>query len=299
MVSAGAIAGGGFRVVRERPGAVMLWALIYQIPLVALALAMWPGEATRAALARGDADLAMGTSLGLGFWLAELFFLAAFVVLLTAAMRAALRPGEGGIGAIRLGMDELRMGGLALLQLVGFYVGLFVVGLVLAIPLGLLGGAVAGAGGLTFLIVGEGVVLTALAVWILVRLSLAYPLTLMRGRIVIGEAWRLSSGRFWTLFGGYLIIFLSLFAFTFAATALTSGTYLLEIARGGFTLAALQAATRAQLVRQLAGIDAMMVAGWALSALVGGISLGLYGGAMATAARSLSADAEGMARTFS
>jgi len=42
----------------------------------------------------------------------------------------------------------------------------------------------------------------------------------------------------------------------------------------------------------------MMVIGWLLNGLLGGLSLALYGGAMAAAARELTADREGMARTF-
>ena len=298
MVSAVAIAGGGFGLLRERPGAVALWALIYLIGIVAFALAMWPDEATRAAIAAGDRAAAMNRSLGLGFWLVELFFFVGVMVLFTAALRAVLRPGEGGIASSSLGMDELRMVGLALFLFITIYIGLIVVGLVLMILIGAARTAFGSGGGLTVVIVIEVGVLSVLAIWILVRVSLAYPLTLMRGRIVIGEAWRLSSGRFWTLFGGYLIVFLVAFALSLAAGAATAGPYLREIVRGGFTIAALQAAARAQLMQQLAGIDALMVAGWALSALVGGISLALYGGAMATAARLLAADSEGMAPTF-
>jgi hypothetical protein len=148
------------------------------------------------------------------------------------------------------------------------------------------------------LAVAEACLLTALAVWVLVRVSLAYPLTFLRGRIVIGEAWRLSHGRFWTLFGGYLIVFLVALALAIAVAMVTAWPLVEEIARRGFTLQTLQAVAQLQLARQAAGIDAMMVIGWLLNGLVGALSLALYGGAMATAARELAADSEGMARTF-
>ena len=47
--------------------------------------------------------------------------------------------------------------------------------------------------------------------WFYVKLSLSFPLTLLRRRFVIGEAWTLTKGRFWTLFGAYFMIFVIMF----------------------------------------------------------------------------------------
>ncbi|HEV2816973.1 MAG TPA: hypothetical protein VGW40_07115 [Allosphingosinicella sp.] len=297
MLTAGSIAGGGFRLVRERPGAVAVWTLVYLAGVVALGLAVMPSAEVRAAAAAGRPPLAINTAPNLWIWLFELVFFLAFMVLFTAALRAALRPGESGFASLRLGMDELRMTGLALFLTIVLYLGLILIGLALAIPLNLLTLATGGTD-VTILLVGEIVLLTPLAAWILVRLSLAYPLTLMRGRIVIGESWQLSRGRFWTLFGGYLIVVLVVTALSIAAAALTAGPQLLELLRGRLTLETLQAVAGWQLARQMEGVDAMMVAGWVLSALVGGLSVALYAGAMAAAARELAVDREGMARTF-
>lgn len=299
MLTAGSVAGGGFRLVGERPGAVVLWALIYALGGAAVALAMWPTAPLPVAAANGQGAplLIAAPRISGWFWLAELGFFVAVMVLFTAVLRAALRPAEGGIASLRLGMDELRMTGLALFLFVALYLGLIVIGIVLALLLGAVTLA-AGAGAAMALAIAEACVLTALAVWVLVRLSLAYPLTLLRGRIVIGEAWRLSHGRFWTLFGGYLIIFLAGLALATAVAAVTAWPLVEEIARRGFSLQSLQALAQLQLARQAAGVDAMMVIGWLLNGLLGALSLALYGGAMATAARELTADGEGMARTF-
>lgn len=296
MLTVGSMVGGGFRVVKERPGAFAIWALIYALAGAAVALAMWPAGPMPGAAANGDPMLAFRPATGL-FWLVELGFFVVVMVLFTAILRAVLRPAEGGIASLRLGMDELRMTGLALFLFVVVYLGLIVIGIVLALLLGAVTVAV-GLGTAMTLAIVEACVLTALAAWVLVRISLAYPLTLLRGRIVIGEAWRLSQGRFWTLFGGYLIMFLAALALTTAVAAVTVWPAVEEIARRGFTLQSLQAIAELQLARQAAGVDAMMVIGWLLNGLVGALSLALYGGAMASAARELAGDSEGMARTF-
>jgi len=42
------------------------------------------------------------------------------------------------------------------------------------------------------------------------RFSLAGPLTLLEGKIIIGPSWRLTRGHFWRLLGAYLVIVLLL-----------------------------------------------------------------------------------------
>jgi hypothetical protein len=296
MLTAGSVAGGGFRLVRERPGAVALWALVYALGGALVALSMWSAAPVPGAAANGDPMLAYRPMTG-WFWLVELGFFVAMMIVFTAVLRAVLRPAEGGIASLRLGMDELRMIGLALFLFVVVYLGLIVIGIVLALLLGAVTLA-SGAGTAMVLGIAEACLLIGLAAWVLVRVSLAYPLTLLRGRIGIGEAWRLSQGRFWTLFGGYLIVFLTALALTIAVAAVTVWPAVEEIARRGFTLQSLQAIAQLQLARQAAGVDAMMVIGWLLNGLVGALSLALYGGAMATAARELAVDSEGMAETF-
>lgn len=300
MLSVGTIVGGAFGLVRERPAAVLAWAAIYFVGTVALALAMRPFIRAQAMMMNGSdpqAVLAALQAMFGGAMLIQLGFFAMYMVLLAASLRAVLRPEDGGFAFLRLGADELRLIGLTIFLLFCFYFGFIVVAIVLTLIVALFGAA----GGLgAAMVVGfiEMIVLLGLFVWLSVRLSLALPLTLLRQTFVLAESWRLTRGRFWTLFGGYFVVFLVAAALGIAAAAVTAGPYLEEIARGGFTLQSLQAAAQAQLARQLAGIDAMMVAGWALGALAGALGLALYGGATATAARRLAADAGGMAGTF-
>jgi hypothetical protein len=138
----------------------------------------------------------------------------------------------------------------------------------------------------------------AVAVWLEVRLSLAFPLTVMRGRIVIGEAWRASRGRFWTLFGAYIVIFLLMLVLWIAASLVTSGGYFAELAASGFTPEGIQAAGEHQMARQFGSINATTVIGWLLGAIAGSLSIALFGGAMATAARELTGHTDELAETF-
>jgi len=300
MLSVGAIVGGAFGLVRERPAAVLAWAAIYFVGTAAAMLAMRPFVQAQAMIMSGSDPQAVLAALQAmlgGAMLIQLGFFAMYMVLYAASLRAVLRPQDGGFAFLRLGADELRLIGLTIFLLFCFYFGFVVVAIVLTLVVALFGAA----GGLgAAMIVGfiEMIVLLGLFVWLSVRLSLALPLTLLRQTFVLAESWRLTRGRFWTLFGGYFIVFLAAAAIGIAAASVTAGPYLQEIFRDGFTLKALQAMAQAQLARQLAGIDAMMVAGWALSALVGALCLALYGGATATAARQLAADGGGVAAPF-
>jgi hypothetical protein len=296
LVSLGTIIGGAFGVLRARPGSVLIWALIYGAATAAFTLAIRAGLRIQPDAQAGggpNAVAPMGASL-----LVSLVYLVLFMTLFTAAMRSVLRPSEPGLAFLRFGMAELRQIGLCLFFLILFYVGLIVVGIVVAVFAGI-AVAAAGIGPVLYLVIGIGVAaLVALTCWLAVRLALSYPLTLLRGRITISESWRLTRGRFWSLFGGLLLLYLLLLIFSLGAAAVTMADYWSALVRGGFTVQALQAASRAQLAHQLGPIDATTILGWALAGLSAALTIALQGGALATAARNL-ADIRGeMAETF-
>jgi len=141
-----------------------------------------------------------------GVWLPfvaiMLLMTALMLVLAIGAMRAVLDPAAGRAAYLRCGADELRVTGVMLLVAVGGYVGmlLLVVGAVL---IGVLVGDAAGGGWAIGAV--AAVLAVGLSLYVLVRLSLAVPLTLQRGAITLRPAWRLSKGRFWYLVGGYLL----------------------------------------------------------------------------------------------
>jgi len=285
---------GAFGVVRTRPVAVAIWALIYTAALAGFSFA------TRAGLRvqpRGAADPAALAASGMNL-LVSLVFLVLYMALLTAAMRSVLKPSQGGIAFLSFGGAELRQIGLTLFYLILFYVGLIILGIMVAV-FAVLVMNLAGPGAPTIVAGAIGVAaLVALLSWLAVRLSLSFPLTLLRGRITISESWRLTRGRFWTLFRAYLLLYLLLLVLTLGVAAVTLGDYLAAIARDGFTLQSLQAAAEVQLARQLGPIDMMIVIGWLLGGFAAALGIALNGGALATAALALADTRAEMAETF-
>jgi hypothetical protein len=202
----------GFRVVREHPAALGVWAglsillsLLDSLMIVGLGgadanrvltLGMQPTrppEEVLAALGRLAPLYAalMGISL------------VSYAILGAAMNRAVLRPAETRFGFVRFGADELRQLGLGCLMLVVFaaaYLAIgFALGLVVAILLVPLKADVTVAVALVLL----GMVVGLAYVW--VRLSLAPPLTFDSGRIDLFGSWNLTRGRFWLLLRTYLL----------------------------------------------------------------------------------------------
>jgi hypothetical protein len=132
----------------------------------------------------------------------------------------------------------------------------------------------------------EFVVLMCAMIYIEVRLSLAFPLTFLRRSFVVGEGWRLSKGRFWTLFGAYFIIGLVYMLLAAVLTGVALAPLFSELAQAGDTPDGIQLAM-AHFMGGFATLDARNVGLLLGTALLGGLALALFGGAMATAARDL------------
>lgn len=297
-MTVGSIIEGAFRLLRERPGAFLVWTLIYlaiDIGSSFATVAIMDGQVE--ALAAGTAsETSVAWSILGQFMLVNLVTLMVAMVVYAATQRAVLRPEEGGLASLRLGMDEVRLFLLALLYVVLFYVALFVMGIVFAMIVG----GFAPRGNVTTAVV-LFVILSAIpCAFFYVKLSLSFPLTLMRGRFVIGEAWNLSTGRFWTLFGAYLIIFVIIIALSLGVGLVTQHEYFAAIFQGGVnSKRAQQAALREYMQLRSEGVDATIVLQWVASAVLGALGVALWGGAAATAAYELTVDREGLARTFS
>ncbi len=294
MISAASILEGAFGVIRNHPAAVAVWALIYLAAVAGMSLVVQPTLGT----ATSPEEIAANMQAMFGqLMLFQFVFFILYVAMWTASQRSVLRPAEGGIAFIRFGMDEIRMLILMIVLVVIFYFGL----LMGALGVFLVAMIAYAAGGTTAAVavgIVAGLALLCLLVWFMVRLSLAYPLTLLRGDIVIGESWRLTRGRFWPLFGAYLVIFLLVTALSLAANFATAGSYLIDMIRNMKDPVALQHVMQEQMNRQFGTITAMTVLGWVLSAAAGALTLALGGGAMATAARELTGERESVAETF-
>ena len=82
-----------------------------------------------------------------------------------------------------------------------------------------------------------------------------------------------------------------------AVAAILQGAYWSQIAHSAGDPKAMQDAMARQAAAQLA-LSPVMIVGWLIAGLVGGVSVALFGGAVATAARLLVGDNEKIAETF-
>jgi hypothetical protein len=214
MVTVGGIVGGGLRLVRDRPVSVLVWGFLYMaFSVVGMLLLIMPFFQMMAlnGAQQTPPDPAMMLGMMGKMYLFYFALLIVLVVLMAAATRAVLRPEDSAFAYIRIGMDEVRLLGLNFLLLIGTIVLVFILALVLGIALAATG-AVSGSapGHMSPAFVLMILAIYAVPIFLYVRLSPALALTMIREKIVIGEAWRLSSGNFWKMFAGYLILSLML-----------------------------------------------------------------------------------------
>jgi hypothetical protein len=222
-------------------------------------------------------------------------FFCLYTVLLTAAQRAVLRPDEGGLASIRFGGDELRMIGLAVFLGFLFFIGYFVAAMILALVAA--GAGAASGGAMAPVAIIGALLILALILFFWVRVSLAFPLTLMRGRFVLGEAWTLSRGHFWTLLGGYAVLILIVLALAIVSSLVLQAGYWSQLIGGGLTGPGAQQAAQAQMEAQYA-LGLPMILSLVVGIVIGGLSIAFTGASTAIAARALATDQQGMAETF-
>jgi hypothetical protein len=295
----GAVIGGGFRLIREKPAAVAVWSFLYLLALIAMVFLMRPLMLAQMQAPVADPQVALA-NVGALFGRLLLFFLLfiiLYVILFAAAQRAVLQPERQAFFYLRLGMDELRLFALTIILFVGFYIAVVLVAVVLGILIGLLAAATRSVGIATGVAIVEFIAIFLFWVWFSTRLALAFPLTLLRGKIIIGESWRVTRGRFWPLFAAFLVVFLILMLLFSIVSVFTSGAYFAQLAHSGMDPAAVQQAAREQMARQY-GFSATMVIGWILGGIVGGLAVAIWGGAVATAARELTFNPNEIAETF-
>ncbi|HYC99499.1 hypothetical protein [Brevundimonas sp.] len=212
----------GFRIAREKPKAMLIWAaaslLISLLAAVGM-VALFGGTMNEfMAMSRTPNNdpaeaMAMIGQIGLLYAFIIPVALLVFSIFTSAVYRTVLRPAESAFGYLRLGATELRMAVvllvLGLLSLVVSIACVIVIGIIGAVI-----GAVAGAsgdGGIgAVLLVGVlivvmyiGMIFVSLAFW--TRFSFAGPMTFSEGRIRIFESWRATKGHFWSLLGCYIV----------------------------------------------------------------------------------------------
>ncbi|HEY1607368.1 MAG TPA: hypothetical protein VGF77_17405 [Allosphingosinicella sp.] len=289
----GEVIGGGFRILRDKPLAVVVWAIVYFAMFLAMGLLM---RSLMAPQMQAMSDpRTVGTALAAMIGPFILFFLVAlliYAILFAAVQRAVLKPEQQGFFYLRLGMDEARLLVLTILFLVVYYV--VMVGLFVLVAIAAASGSTGAGAGMALLMFPAIIVFTA---WYFVRFGLAFPLTMMREKIVIGEAWRISRGRFWPLFAASLVVFVIMMVLWIVVSSFTNAGYFQDLAAAQGNPAAVRHAIQAQMDRQF-GMNATSIVMWLVSAVVGAISITLWGGAAATAVRLLTFNPREMAETF-
>jgi len=231
----------GFRLTRERPLAVLAWALVriaFAVVTV-LAVASVGGDALSklAALQQGavkisDAEATRLLSRSLpALGLTLLLNFAVYALVYTAAMRAIFRPADKAFAYLRLSADEVRQFILALLTTVVFFALAFLL-VVVTVVIWSLADAL-GPIGVTLRIVA---VMFAIGIcfYTAVRLSLAPAMTFMEGRISLFRSAALTRAQFWPMFGAYVLAFaLTFIVAILAAIIFMFGVGAIGLAEGG------------------------------------------------------------------
>lgn len=211
----------GFQVIRSRWRLVLGWCLFSVVGFVVLLMLAFLGIVAVAVASTTQEEANMlGGAVGAG--VLGLGGAGVQWVVLAALYRLELRPeAPPGLFYLRFSRDEARLLGLWLTVVI-------------------LLGALSFAGFLGALWVqrfstwgslGALFVLLAVVVWLGIRLSLAGPANFATGRFGLADSWRLTRGRFWSLFG---MLSLAACLFLLIALAVFILTAVIQAAIGGF-----------------------------------------------------------------
>ncbi|MBP6876994.1 MAG: hypothetical protein KBC34_03155 [Phenylobacterium sp.] len=257
----------GFRLTRERPRTVLVWAMLCFLVSVCSAIYLTTvGREASALLEAGPADTpdpaALGEMLAVLFPMMIMGLL--FQCLMAAAVyRVTLRPEDRGLAYLKLGMDEVRLvllTGVYFLLVLGAAIGaVLVAGLIAAVVMMVAG---QGAGALMGVVI-EFFILGVLF-YTAVRLSLAPAITFAEHRLAIFDSWRLTKGQFWKLTGAYVLAICGIIAMSLLVLVIFAAA--VAIAKGGDIQAAGRMfspdSTSVQSYFTLTTVLYLLVSGW-------------------------------------
>lgn len=205
----------GFRIIRERPGLVLAWTIISFLIFLGLflLLAIFLGGAimSLAQLGAGqEPSTEQVLALMMGVLPAMLLILPLMLiyssVMVAGVNRVVLRPEERGFYFLRLGADEMRLAVVIFVQgLASFGVNMIGNMFELAARAGSLVNSEGASLGATLLAVVFQLATAAVMVFLTIRFSLARSQSFERRQINIFGTWSLTRGRFWPMFGAYLL----------------------------------------------------------------------------------------------
>lgn len=202
----------GFRVTKERWVPVLVWSVvefIYTMVTFAI-LAVMAGPALTdfmtASATVTDPQVLLAKLAGLAPAMLILLpvGLAFQSVLQCAFFRAVLKPGDKRFYYLSLGREELRVIGAMLLLYVLFILYYMAAAIIVITPVVAMKAAGQGAVGGAIAMLGVVAAICGL-IYGAVRLSLFVPQVFAEGGTDLRAAWRLTEGRFWVLFGVYVM----------------------------------------------------------------------------------------------
>jgi hypothetical protein len=194
----------GFRFVKERPAAILIWAAYLLVLLTMAFIAMLdiggPALTSLVVATQGDNPnpnqiVKLMEQVAPASLFAEILLTVFGSVLATAILRVRLTPGPHPWGGLRLGGDELRVLAGTLLVMACVFCLSLLIGILSDI------GASFGAPGLIPLALGLLLVLA-----LQVRLSLVGVICQVEGRVSLPRSIHLTRGMFWRLVGAYVLL---------------------------------------------------------------------------------------------
>lgn len=225
----------GFRLTREHPRAVLIWAGLLLAGNVAMALIVIGGghgaELMQLSRMRFPEDAErlsdLGSRIAPVMLAVGLLNLMVNTLIYTAVMRAVLNRGEARTGFLKLGREEVLVFAvlLVLALAASFYMAATsTVVAMLRLSLG---------DGAAFLGAALAAAATGMGIYALLRLSLAPAMTMTEGRFSLMRSWPLTVGQFWGLLGMVVLaITLSAVVFVLAEIVLYGLASVIALAVG-------------------------------------------------------------------
>ena len=226
--SFGAALNSGFRLIARNPLALLWWSAVFLVvvglPVMLFVVYVLPSliaaiqETVRNAGPPDPFRMMELQSRMLGWqpgiWLLQIV---TQTLLMGAVFRGVLEPENSRWGYLRLSRQELWLGLTYLVISVMALIMAFLLFLPLGVGIGMAAAAAEHGGGASpvamvvicvSLLAGMGVML-----WVLLRLSLALPMSFAQARFMIYESWDLTRGQAWRMFLVYLVLAFGLLVF--------------------------------------------------------------------------------------